>query len=75
VLSPSGPSWDWCLFNFEKRRLQGDLIASLQYLRGLYKQEGNQLLTWPDSIRTMGNGFKLKEGRFMLGGNSLLRGQ
>jgi len=41
------------------RRLWGDL-------RGTYKQERDQLLTWADSDRTTENGFKLKEGRFRL---------
>ena len=52
------------LFSLEKRSLQGDLIAAFQYLKGVYKHEGNQHFTWVDGDRTRGNGFKLKEGRF-----------
>ena len=39
---------------------------AFQYLKGAYKQEGEQLFTGVDSDRTRGNGLKLSQGRFKL---------
>jgi len=55
------------LFSLEKRRLQGDLIAAFQYLKGVYKKAGEGHFIRASSDRTRSNGFKLKEGRYRLG--------
>ncbi|KAK4807211.1 hypothetical protein QYF61_024331 [Mycteria americana] len=54
------------LFSLEKGRLQGDLIAAFQYLKGAYKKDGAKPFSRAYCYRTRGNGFKLKEGRFRL---------
>jgi len=54
------------LFSLEKRRLQGDLVAAFQYLKGAYRQDGEGLFTRVCSDRARGKGCKLKEGRFRL---------
>jgi len=52
------------LFSLEKRRLQGDLIVAIQYLKGAYKKDGDRLFSRACCDRTSSNGFKLKESRF-----------
>jgi len=54
------------LFSLEKRRLQGDLIEAIQYIKGGYKHDGERLFTKACSDRIRGSGFKLKEGRSRL---------
>jgi len=54
------------VFSLEKRTLQGDFIAVVQYLKRTYKKAGEGLFTRVWSDRTRGNSFKLKEDRFRL---------
>jgi len=53
-------------YSLEKRRLQGDIIAAFQYLKGAFKRAREGLFTRACSDSTRGDGFKLKEGRFRL---------
>ena len=53
-------------FSLKERRLLGDLIVAFKYLKGAYKQEGEQLFTRANSDMTRGNGFKLRKGKFRL---------
>jgi len=50
----------------EKRRLQGDLSAAFQSLKGAYKQDRYRLFNRACCDRTRDNGFELKDGRFRL---------
>ena len=54
------------LFSLKKRRLQGNLIAAFQYLKGAHKKDGDKQFSSPCCNRTRSNGFKLKEVRFRL---------
>jgi len=54
------------LFNLEKRRLWGDLIAALHYLKDAYKKVQERLFTKACGDRISSTSFNLKEGRFIL---------
>jgi len=54
------------LFSLEKRRLQGDLVAAFQYLKGAYRKDGENIFNRACCDRTRSNGFKRREGRFRL---------
>ena len=57
---------DLQMLSLEKGRLQGDLRAAFQYLKGSYMKEGNRLFIRISCDRARENRFKLKEGRFRL---------
>jgi len=54
------------LFSLEKRRVQENLTAAFQYLKGAYKKAGEGLFTRACTDRILVNDFKLKEARFKI---------
>ena len=56
---------DWG-FSLEKRRIEGDLTATIQTLKRAYKKDGEGLLTRTYRDRTRGNGFKLEDVGYRL---------
>lgn len=52
-------------FRMEKRRLQGNLRATFQYLKGTYKKGGEEIFIWAYKDRTQGND-TLTEGKVRL---------
>jgi len=54
------------LFSLENSRLQEDLTAAFQYLKGAYKKDGDRVFSRACCDRTRSNSFKLKEGRYRL---------
>ena len=54
------------LFSLKKRRLQGDLTVTFQYLKEAYGKAGEGLFRRAHSDRMRENGFKLEEGKFRL---------
>ena len=49
------------LLSLGKRRLQRDLIAAFQYLKGAHRKAAEGLLIWECSDKVKGNSFKLIE--------------
>lgn len=55
---------NWSYSAWKKKRLQGDLTAAFQYLKGTYWKDEARLLR--SACSDKGNGFKLKHRRFRL---------
>jgi len=56
----------FALFSLEKRRLQKDLVAAFQCLKGAYEKDRNRICSMVCSDRRRGNVFKQNVGRFRL---------
>jgi len=54
------------LFSLEKRRLREDLITAFQYLKGVYRKDGENIFSRACCDKTRSDGFKLREGGFRL---------
>ncbi|PKU39426.1 hypothetical protein llap_10267 [Limosa lapponica baueri] len=54
------------LFSLEKRRLRGNIITAFRYMKRATGEMERDSFIRECSDRMRGNGFKLKEGRFIL---------
>ena len=54
------------MFSLEKRRLTGDMITLLEYLKGCHTEEGQDLFSILPECRTRNHELKLQEARFRL---------
>lgn len=60
-------------FSWEKTRLRGDLVTVQNFLKGISRGGGADLLSLLLNCRTKGNGINLS-GKFRIGEGSSLRG-
>jgi len=54
------------LFSLENRRVQGDLMAAFQYVKGVYRKDGSRLFNRASCDMMRDNGFKLEKSIFRL---------
>lgn len=65
VVSPSKEVCSFCI-SCSVLPLVSEVQAAFQYFKGAYKKAREELFREECSIRTRGNGFKIKECRFRL---------